>query len=76
MAYNYVVTAHKPTAANASLFGNFTGPDDLNLIVAKNNRLDIQLVTAEGLVPLLDVGIYGRIASMQLIRPKVYTKYD
>ncbi|RDD41784.1 DNA damage-binding protein 1 [Trichoplax sp. H2] len=70
MACNYVVTAHKPTAANASLFGNFTGPHDLNLIVAKNNRLDIQLVTAEGLVPLLDVGVYGRIASMQLIRPE------
>ena len=32
--FNYVVTAHKPTAVIKSCVGNFTGPSDVNLIVA------------------------------------------
>ena len=73
MAHNYVVTAQKPTAVNAAVVGNFTGAKDLNLIVAKNTRLEIHLVTPEGLRPLLDVGIYGRISVMRLFRPQVST---
>ena len=71
MAYNYVVTAQKPTAVSAAVVGHFTGEKDLNLIIAKNTRLEIHLVTPEGLRPLLDVGIYGKIACMHLFRPKV-----
>lgn len=33
-SYNYVVTAHKPTAVNHSCVGNFTSNDDLNLILS------------------------------------------
>lgn len=32
--WNYVVTAHKPTSVTHSCVGNFTGPNQLNLIVA------------------------------------------
>ena len=32
--FNYVVTAHKPTAVNMSVVGAFTGPNDTNLIIA------------------------------------------
>ena len=32
--YNYVVTAHKPTAVTQSVVANFTGPNDINLITA------------------------------------------
>eukprot|EP00112_Aurelia_sp_Birch-Aquarium-sp1_P002097 Seg12275.1 transcript_id=Seg12275.1/GoldUCD/mRNA.D3Y31 product="hypothetical protein" protein_id=Seg12275.1/GoldUCD/D3Y31 len=71
MAYSYVVSAQKPTAVNSAVTGNFTGPNDLNLILAKNTRLEIHLVTAEGLKPILDVGMYGRIATMKLFRPPV-----
>ena len=71
MAHNYVVTAHKPTAVNAAVVGNFTAADDLNLIIAKNTRLEIHVVTPEGLRPLLDIGIYGRISVMELFRPTV-----
>ncbi|XP_031549547.1 DNA damage-binding protein 1-like [Actinia tenebrosa] len=69
MAYNYVVTAQKPTAVNAAVVGNFTGPNDLNLVIAKNTRIEIHLVTPEGLRPMLDVGIYGRVCVMELFRP-------
>lgn len=69
MAYNYVVTAHKPTAVNACVTGNFTSPDDLNLIIARNTRMEIYVVTPEGLRPVKEVGINGRIAVMELFRP-------
>lgn len=32
--WNYVVTAHKPTNVTNSCVGNFTGPQELNLIIA------------------------------------------
>ncbi|KAM7524858.1 hypothetical protein LguiA_014760 [Lonicera macranthoides] len=47
--YNYVVTAHKPTNVTHSCVGNFTGPNDLNLIVAKCTRIEIHLLTPQGL---------------------------
>ncbi|KAK3102365.1 hypothetical protein FSP39_010832 [Pinctada imbricata] len=49
--------------------GNFTSQNDLNLIIAKNTRLEIYVVTPEGLRPVKEVGIYGRIAVMELFRP-------
>ncbi|OXU25996.1 hypothetical protein TSAR_009174 [Trichomalopsis sarcophagae] len=70
MAHHYVVTAHKPTAVTACVTGNFTSPTDLNLILAKNMRLEIYLVTPEGLRPLKEVGIYGKIAVVKFFRPQ------
>lgn len=51
--------------------GNFTSTTDLNLIVAKSSRLEIYLVTPEGLRPIKEVGINGKIAVMKLFRPAV-----
>ncbi|TYH85796.1 hypothetical protein ES332_D02G293700v1 [Gossypium tomentosum] len=67
--WNYVVTAHKPTNVTHSCVGNFTSPQELNLIVAKCARIEIHLLTAQGLQPMLDVPIYGRIATLELFRP-------
>ncbi|KAI3824589.1 hypothetical protein L1987_06052 [Smallanthus sonchifolius] len=72
--YNYVVTAHKPTNVTHSCVGNFTGPQELNLIIAKCTRIEIHLLTPEGLQPLLDVPIYGRIATLELFRPHAETQ--
>lgn len=69
MAYNYVVTAHKPTGVSLCVTGNFTAPDDLNLLLAKNTRLEIFLVTPEGLRAMKEISIYGRISVMKLYRP-------
>ncbi|XP_053685070.1 DNA damage-binding protein 1 [Sabethes cyaneus] len=69
MAHNYIVTAQKPTAVTACVTGNFTTPSDLNLIVAKSSRLEIYLVTPEGLRPIKEIGINGKIAVMKLFRP-------
>lgn len=53
------------------LIGYFTSPNDLNLILAKNTRLELYLVTPEGLRPLKEVGIYGKIAVLKLFRHPV-----
>ncbi|XP_041969289.1 DNA damage-binding protein 1 [Aricia agestis] len=75
MAYHYVVTAQKPTAVTACITGNFTSPTDLNLLVAKVSRLEMYLVTPEGLRPMKEIGLYGRVAKMKLFRPP-YEKKD
>lgn len=51
--------------------GNFTSDEHLNLIVAKNSRLEIYLVTPEGLRPIKEVAINGKIAVMKHFRPSV-----
>ena len=53
------------------LSGNFTSPTDLNLIMAKNNRLEVFIVSPEGLQPVKEIGIYGLISVMKLFRPCV-----
>ncbi|XP_060203147.1 DNA damage-binding protein 1 isoform X1 [Lycium barbarum] len=72
--WNYVVTAHKPTNVTHSCVGNFTAPQELNLIIAKCTRIEVHLLTPQGLQciclqPMLDVPIYGRIATLELFRP-------
>ncbi|TDG48387.1 hypothetical protein AWZ03_005132 [Drosophila navojoa] len=69
MSHHYVVTAQKPTAVVACLTGNFTSPTDLNLIIARNNQVEIDLVTPEGLRPLKEININGKITVMRHFRP-------
>jgi DNA damage-binding protein 1 len=66
--WNYVVTAHKPSNVNLCVTGNFTSPSETNLIVAKCNRLVIYKLTTDGLQPVMDTPIYGRIANLELYR--------
>ena len=68
-SYNYVVTAHKPTNVTHSCVGNFTSPDEINLIIAKSTRVEIHVLKESGIQALLDVPIYGRIATLELFRP-------
>ena len=46
-----------------------------NLIVAKSSRLEIFDLTSEGLVPVLDTNIYGRIAALKVIRFPVRQRF-
>eukprot|EP00300_Choanocystis_sp_HF-7_P006534 c14763_g1_i1.p1 GENE.c14763_g1_i1~~c14763_g1_i1.p1 ORF type:complete len:1112 (+),score=311.81 c14763_g1_i1:32-3367(+) len=66
--FAYVVTAHKSSAVYFSAVGNFTGPDDHNLIHGLSNRINIFELTHEGIRPKLEVPIYGRISAMKLFR--------
>ena len=62
---NYLIYAFK---------GNFTSPTDLNLLIAKSTRIEIYLMTADGLQPIKEICIYGRIASMFLFRSETEKK--
>lgn len=68
MSQQYVATAKKATAVSKSLVCHFTGPDDLNLLIAKGARLEIRDITPEGLQHRLDVPLYGSIATMETYR--------
>ena len=66
--FQYVATSQKPTAISHCVVGNFTSPTELNHILAKVTRIELHSITPDGLVPVYDVGIYGRIAALALIR--------
>lgn len=68
---SFLETALASKVRVSVLSGHFTSAEDLNLLIAKNTRLEIYVVTAEGLRPVKEVGMYGKIAVMELFRPKV-----
>ncbi|CAD6191269.1 unnamed protein product [Caenorhabditis auriculariae] len=70
MAVSYVVSAKKSTCIVQGAVGNFTDGEDLNLIMGLVNRLDIYLVTNEGLRIIAEVPIFGKIVCMKIFRPK------
>ena len=46
---NYVVTAHKPSHVTHTCVGAFTSPNETNLVVGKGTRVEIHLLTPQGL---------------------------
>ena len=69
MAHNYVVTAQHPTSVNVCDTGNFTSPTDLNLVIARNTKIEIMSVSPEGLRSIREFSINGSIEVMKLFRP-------
>ena len=69
--YQYVATSHPSTLVTHSAVGNFTGSDDWNLVLGRGNRLEIFKLTEEGLAPVLNAPVYGKIASLHLVRIQV-----
>lgn len=70
MSTNYIVSAQKPTVIAHAVVGNLTGPGDLNLALSKINRVELYLITPDGLKLLREIPIYGRIAVIKLFRAK------
>lgn len=68
MALSYIVTAYKPTVVTHALVGSFIVPTELNLVLAKTNRVELFLVTPEGLKPHRECSVFGRIATIKLFR--------
>lgn len=69
MSYSYVVNSQKPTAVHHTVVCSFTSPLDTNLIIAKGNHLEIQTLKEDGLAPVLDVALFGRITALDFYRP-------
>eukprot|EP00049_Salpingoeca_infusionum_P011171 m.192501 g.192501 ORF g.192501 m.192501 type:complete len:1091 (+) comp14856_c0_seq1:34-3306(+) len=60
-------TVQKSTCTNYSLCGAFTAPDHLNLIISQYSHIQIFKATPDGLEPVKDVDVYGRIAHMAIV---------
>ena len=65
---NYVVSAQKPTVVNACVVGNFRTPRDSDLIISRINRIEMMLVTEDGLKPHREIPIFGRIALIRAFK--------
>lgn len=76
MASNYIVSAQKPTVITHAVVGNFTSPNDLNLVLAKTNRVELLSITPSGLKPFREVPIFGRIATVKAFRPPNEVNFD
>ncbi|WKY04589.1 hypothetical protein Q1695_005528 [Nippostrongylus brasiliensis] len=74
MALNYIVSAKKASVVTDAVVGNFTGDEDMNLILAKINRLEIVKVASDGLKVVQEVPVFGRIESIRLFRRKNETR--
>ena len=61
MANCYLATAQRGTAVSFCLTGNFIRQSDVNLLVAKNNHLEVYSLCPEGLRLLTDINVYGQI---------------
>jgi DNA damage-binding protein 1 len=66
---SYLVTAQHATAVSHCDTGNFTSAEDLNLLIARGNRIEIMLVTPEGLRSVKEIEIYGTVEVMKLYKP-------
>ena len=71
MTYSYLVTTQKPTAVQHAVVCNFTSATERNLILVKSNRIEIHTLMPEGLMPILDTPLNGRIVSIDYYRPTI-----
>ncbi|KAF0992065.1 hypothetical protein HZS_3878, partial [Henneguya salminicola] len=70
MALNYITTCQPPTSVTASVSGRFMLKSALCLAVAKYNRFELYAVTENGLDPILQLNIHGKITNLASYRQK------
>ncbi|CAI2350768.1 unnamed protein product [Caenorhabditis sp. 36 PRJEB53466] len=70
MPISYFVSAKKASVVVESVVGNFTGHESVNLIVARGNRIEVQLVSPEGLKNVCEIPIYGQVLTIALVKGK------
>ncbi|KAJ2481062.1 DNA damage-binding protein 1a [Coemansia sp. RSA 2131] len=71
MQYQYVVSAHKASSVLASVSGAFTLPEAMDLVLAKNNRIEVHTLTA-ATGQLRQVGgwaLNGKISTLHFFHP-------
>ncbi|CAD5226395.1 unnamed protein product [Bursaphelenchus xylophilus] len=66
---NYIASAQKPTVVNGAEVGRFRNEKELDLIIARINRIELLLVTEEGLKPHREIPIFGRIVIIRSFKP-------
>lgn len=76
MPVSYCVSAKKASVVVESVVGNFTGKEHVNLIVARGNRIDVQIVAPEGLKNVCEIPIYGQVLTIALVKNKRETLHS
>lgn len=64
----YIASSQVAMGVTGSCVGNFTGLTPIDLVLAKGSHLEIHSVTEEGLQPVYDAALFGRIATMKFVR--------
>jgi DNA damage-binding protein 1 len=72
-AHLYYATSQKPGCVTHSAVGSFTSPAALNLILGLGTRLEIYNCGEGGLTAVASVPLFGRVATMSLVRPSFHS---
>ena len=67
MAYHYVTSSQPPTSVTHAVVCHFTRAEDTNLIIGKSTRLEAHKAEEGDLVPVFDVAVYGRLATINVL---------
>jgi DNA damage-binding protein 1 len=70
MAHTYVVSSQKSTAVHHAVTCNFISPEEINLIVVKNNKIEVFSLLSESLNLKIKTSLYGKITSLHAYRPR------
>ncbi|VDK22565.1 unnamed protein product [Taenia asiatica] len=70
MSQFYHVATQRSTSVTKALTGNFTDPNDLNLLIIKNSCLELYDVTIEGLKLIHDVPLNASVLTALFFRRK------
>lgn len=68
MDYTYAACSHPASAVNFSLSCNFISAAAHDLVIVKNNHIEVYSVTEEGLNMKIDTALYGRITAISPFR--------
>lgn len=74
MSQFYHVTTQRSTSVTKALTGNFTSPNDLNLLIIKNSYLELYDVTSEGLKLIHDVPLNASVLTALFFRQKLWRR--
>lgn len=66
--YSYVATSQRSTVVTQALVSHFTSAIDVNLILVKNNYLEIYLYKDEQIILLFSSPFYDRIKNIELFK--------
>lgn len=70
--YSYVATSQRSTVVTQALVSHFTSLIDVNLILVKNNYLEIYLYKDEQIILLFSSPFYDRIKNIELFKINDY----
>ena len=76
MSHHYIVSVQQPTTVTHCIKGNFFSSTSIDVLFAKSSKLDIYTVTENGLSPICEVPIYGKIAAMCKYRPNGFSYFS